>query len=123
MDQVLLKTGWEIQEVYATDMHRLTSFYEQLKAKNKEEVFPESFGLPFLIVLNEGEVAGFASLVADTNGEILYKCYSERFIPYFSESECQEQLNAAFAKQRQLFTDAGHLHSGISKLLRWINHN
>lgn len=121
MDQVLLKTSWEIQEVYATDIRRITSFYEQLKAKDKGRALPESFGLPFLIVLNEGEIAGFASLVADANGEILYKCYSDRFIPYFSESECREQLTNAFAQQRKLFTNAGHLHSGISRLLRWIN--
>lgn len=121
MDQVILKTGWEIQEVYATDICGIASFYEQLKAKDKEMVLPESFGLPFLIALNEGKIAGFASLVPGANGEIRYKCYNDHFIPYFSESEWQQQLSAAFAKQRQLFIDAGHLNAGISKLLRWIS--
>lgn len=121
MDQVMLKTGWEIHEVYATDIGRITSFYEQLKAKDKNRELPESFGLPFLIALNEGKIAGFASLVPDTNGEIHYKCYNEHFIPYFSESEWQQELDLAFAKQCSLFVDAGHLNSGISKLLRWIS--
>lgn len=121
MDQVMLKTGWEIQEVYATDISGIASFYEQLKAKDKSRVLPESFGLPFLIALNEGKIAGFASLVPDANGEIFYKCYIDHFIPYFSESEWQQKLDAAFIKQRHLFADAGHLNSGINKMLRWIS--
>ncbi|RYE00162.1 MAG: hypothetical protein EOP54_01135 [Sphingobacteriales bacterium] len=121
MDQVPVKTGWQIQEVYAADIQAIASFYEQLKVKDRDRVLPESFGLPFLIALNEGKIAGFASLVPDSNGEICYKCYNDLFIPYFSESEWLQQLAVAFARQRQLFADAGHLNSGIRKLLRWIS--
>lgn len=120
MEQVMLKTGWEIQEVYATDMRDIVSFYEQLKMKDKEAVLPGSFGLPFLVALKEGKLAGFASLVPDVNGEVRYKCYSDDFIAYFSGSEWQRKLAAAFARQRQLFSDVDHLNSGINKLLRWI---
>lgn len=120
MEQVMSKTGWEIQEVYATDIRDIVSFYEQLKIKDKNAVLPESFGLPFLIALNEGKLAGFASLVPDANGEVHYKCYNDHFITYFSGNEWQKELAAAFDRQRELFTDAQHLNSGISKLLRWI---
>lgn len=121
MDQVLLKTAWEIREVYASDLSGIAAFYKLLKAKDKHEILPGSFGLPFLVALHEGKVAGFASLVPGVNGKIRYKCYNDPFIPYFSESEWQQELDLAFARQRRLFTDAGHLHSGISKLLRWIS--
>lgn len=120
MEQVMLKPGWQIQEVYATDIRDIVSFYEQLKMKDKEAVLTGSFGLPFLIALKEGKIAGFASLVPDMNGGVHYKCYSDDFIAYFSGSEWQSQMAAAFARQRQLFSDAGHLNSGISKFLRWI---
>ncbi|UUC47282.1 hypothetical protein [Flavobacterium cerinum] len=113
-----------IQEVYASDMTQLKSFFNVLQDQSQEMPVNETFGIPFLQIKEEEKLIGFASLILDENDKADYVLYPKNLTNDKDDQQWKEKVDNVFReKQLTFFKDKDAFQKGIMRLLNWLNHS
>lgn len=105
-------------EVYISDMLSLKNIFLKTQTLKK---LNQNFGVPFLLVKKKNEVTGFASLIINEKGEIIFKIYENSL----SESEKRNftlRAESYFKNNNTAnFRNPEQLKSSISRMVGWLN--
>lgn len=113
------KEQLQYAEVYISDMPSLKNIFLQSQNSSK---LNQDFGIPFLLVKKENDILGFASLILNGSGKILFKIYGKNSLSDSEKKKLSLRAEHYFNQNNsENFRNAEQLKSSIGRMVSWLN--
>lgn len=96
--KALLQEKLTFREVYIFDMEILQNIFIQNKSVKAEDQM--LFGIPFLLVEKEGKINSFATLLLNSNNEIVHQIYHDGSLTDKDKTLFEEYISNFLKKKR-----------------------
>ncbi|HEY1195039.1 hypothetical protein [Flavobacterium sp.] len=96
--KALLQEKLTFREVYIFDMEILQNIFSQNKSVKAEDQM--LFGIPFLLVEKENKINSFATLLLNSNNEIVHQIYDDGSLTDKDKTLFEEYISNFLKKKR-----------------------
>ncbi|WP_433813491.1 hypothetical protein [Flavobacterium johnsoniae] len=118
--KALLQEKITFREVYIFDMEILQNIFSQnncVKAEGKM-----LFGIPFLLAEKDNKINSFATLLLNSNNEIVYKIYDDGNLTDKDKTLFEEYISIFMKKKRSAnFNNAQQLKHSTDHFVHFFN--